>query len=418
MGPALGFLVALATSVPAVATPAGSPARRGGGGSVAPGPGGQEREARYGCLTCHADKRRAYRLGVHSERGLRCDDCHGGNPRAFDADSAHRGDFVGATSGLGTVAVCAACHSDPDRMRQYGLPADQEAELRKSRHGELLFGRADPGAPTCTRCHDPHTTLRADDARSTVYPMNIPDTCASCHADSAHMAPYGIPTDQFARYRESAHGIELYERRNFAAPSCVGCHGSHAALPPKVTEIANVCGRCHVNVRRAFYAGPHVDASSSGRIPGCTACHSNHGTEGIPPENLAATCERCHGPDSREATLGLELQQRVLRATEEMDGAARAIRQLVRDGKNVDDLRFRYQTALTETLQIAQVQHSLDLDRLEELSRRVGSISRDIRGAAEASAEEKWEHKLLLLPLWLVALSSVTLAWFRLHRLS
>ena len=25
----------------------------------------------YGCLICHADKRRAYRLGIHSERGVR-----------------------------------------------------------------------------------------------------------------------------------------------------------------------------------------------------------------------------------------------------------------------------------------------------------------------------------------------------------
>ena len=46
-------------------------------------------DPQYGCLICHADKRRAYLLGVHSDRNVRCHDCHGGDPDAFEIPEAH-----------------------------------------------------------------------------------------------------------------------------------------------------------------------------------------------------------------------------------------------------------------------------------------------------------------------------------------
>ncbi|NIR46818.1 MAG: hypothetical protein GWN99_20615, partial [Gemmatimonadetes bacterium] len=42
----------------------------------------------YGCVICHADKRRAFLQGTHSERGIRCHDCHGGDPRAVEQPAA------------------------------------------------------------------------------------------------------------------------------------------------------------------------------------------------------------------------------------------------------------------------------------------------------------------------------------------
>jgi len=44
----------------------------------------------YGCLICHADKRRTFGVGVHSERGIRCHDCHGGNPASVETARAWR----------------------------------------------------------------------------------------------------------------------------------------------------------------------------------------------------------------------------------------------------------------------------------------------------------------------------------------
>ncbi|HEY6059120.1 MAG TPA: cytochrome c3 family protein, partial [Gemmatimonadales bacterium] len=176
----------------------------------------------YGCVACHADKRTAFVQGVHAERGIRCHDCHGGDPNAFALPAAHRGRFIGAPDKVATVALCGSCHSDPNRMRQYGLPSGQVAEFRTSQHGRLLLVGHDLDAPTCTDCHDAHTILRPDDARSTVYPTNIPATCARCHEDKVLMAKYKLPTDQVERYRQSAHGVALFRNQNFASPTCVG----------------------------------------------------------------------------------------------------------------------------------------------------------------------------------------------------
>lgn len=374
-------------------------------------------EESYGCILCHSDKRRAFLLGVHAERGIRCHDCHGGNPATFEQDAAHRGGYIGTPGKLRTVQLCASCHADPDRMRQYGLPTGQLAEFRTSEHGRLLLERRNNDAPTCTDCHDAHTVLPPIDARSSVYPTKIPNTCARCHQDRDLMGKYGLPTDQLEEYRRSAHGVALFERENFAAPTCIGCHGSHAALPPAVSEIKNVCGRCHVWVRRDFERGPHGSAMRAGGPVGCTDCHSNHGTERVPIDQIAATCLTCHEKDTRAAIVGEEIQEQVIAATRDIWDAEAAIEQMVRNGEFVTDHRFRYQTALTAYLHIGHVQHRLDLDGLEELTLRVGSIARDLQAAAETSEEQRWEHKLFLVPVWFLALSAVVLASFKLRAL-
>jgi hypothetical protein len=259
--------------------------------------------------------------------------------------------------------------------------------------------------------------LRPDDARSSTHPTNIPATCARCHEDAALMARYRLPTDQFARFRRSAHGIALFDEQNFAAPSCVGCHGTHSALPPAASEIASVCGRCHVLVSQAFDAGPHAQAAREGRIAGCLGCHSNHDTERVPAERIAATCARCHAPGTRARALGAAIQEDVVQATLDLRAAEEAIARLTLAGRQAGDAQFRYRTALTAYLEIAQAQHDLDVARLEELTRRVRSISRDLDGMADVAEEHRWEHKLFLVPVWFLALSAVALALLALRGL-
>jgi len=374
---------------------------------------GVEQDTTYGCIVCHADKRRAFRMGVHSDRGMRCHDCHGGNPDSYETATAHRGRFLGAPTKVQIVQLCSSCHADPDRMRQYGIPTGQLAEFRTSQHGRLLLERGDTNAPTCTDCHDAHTILPPTDARSSVYPTNIPGTCGTCHENEQLMARYGLSTSQLRDYREGAHGKAIFEEQNFAAPTCVGCHGSHAALPPKVTEIVHVCDHCHMTLGRALYEGPHGQPALAGTIPGCLACHSNHGTERVPPDSISELCLGCHAADSRPADLGLQIEERIVGAGEELQRAAEAIDEMERTGHNVSDSRFRYEAALTEYRQLAQVQHSLNLDHLDDLERQVQSNTGLIRATAEAHAEEEWEHKLILVPVWFLVLSVLVLGWFK-----
>ncbi len=372
----------------------------------------------YACLICHAEKRRTFTMGIHSEYGIRCHDCHGGDASSYEREQAHRGRFIGTPGKLATVELCSSCHADANMMRQYGIPAGQLAEFRTSRHGQLLLGRRDLNAPACTDCHDAHTILPPEDARSNVYPTNIPATCARCHEDARLMQTYGIPTDQFAEYRNSAHGIAVFEKSNFAAPTCMGCHGSHAALPPGVTEVVNVCDHCHVLIGRAFLQGPHSEPSRSGVLAGCLGCHSNHGTERVPPDGIASVCANCHDPGTRAGLLGMHLQESVVEAAADLASAEQAIASLTVSGKQVSDERFRYQTALTDYRQMGLALHSLDLDFLDELARSVRSNTELVRTTAEVRAERRWEHKLLLVPVWFLAISAIVFAWFKLRDLA
>ena len=362
------------------------------------------------CVTCHNSEREALTVGVHSEHGMRCIECHGGDPRSRALPAAHRAPFVGKPGKVGTAQLCGSCHSDPNRMRQYGLATGQLAEFKTSKHGQLLFTQGNKDAPTCTDCHGVHIIYRPDDARSNVYPTNIPGTCAHCHADDALMAKYKLPTTQFFQFRSSAHGVALFQHQNFASPTCVGCHGAHSALPPTVTEIASVCGRCHVLVAQSFAAGPHGPAAQRGKLPACLGCHTNHGTERVAADKISAACDKCHAGNSRAHQMGVDIQHTVAQATQDMEAARRAIGTLSLAGRRASDYQLRYQTALTSFLQIADAQHALDLTRLDDLARRVRSVSVDLTNAAEQSSEQHWERELVLLPVWFLAVSAVALA--------
>ena len=371
----------------------------------------------YGCIICHKEHRRSFGEGIHSDRGIVCHDCHGGDPTAVERNAAHSGDFIGEPSKLQTVRICGACHSDPNRMRPFGLPADQVAEMRTSRHGELLFERDDENAPTCTDCHDSHTIRPPEDARSDVHPLNIMGTCVACHDDEGMMAPYGIPAHQGDAYRKSKHGIGLLEKYNFAAPTCISCHGSHSALPAGITEVADVCSQCHALVGSAFYAGPHGPAARAGRLPGCLGCHNNHDTELVPIEGIAAACRSCHtDAESEAAVMGQDIQTIVARADQNIHSAEEAISELAAAGRETDDARFRFTAALTDYHRMGPAQHSLDLTTLEDLGRKVSSVAANIRDQAEVAEEQRWEHKLVLIPTWFLALAAVFLAYLGLRQ--
>ena len=216
------------------------------------------------CFDCHsklggknADMAAQWQQSVHAERGVTCADCHGGNPAATtkeEAMSAEAG-YVGVPTKAAIPALCASCHADVAQMRQYNLPTDQYAQYQESVHGALL-AKGDTNVATCYDCHGGHQVLKANDPASSVYPANVPKTCAGCHADKPLMAPYKIPTDQYDQYVQSVHGHAVLDEQNFKAPTCATCHGTHGAAPPGVGEVANVCGSCHGATQTYFSKSP------------------------------------------------------------------------------------------------------------------------------------------------------------------
>lgn len=269
------------------------------------------------CVACHATQQDDRVVApavlfkgpdVHRERGFACVDCHGGDASATQKGPAHdlgRG-FKGKPSGAAVIATCARCHSDAELMRRYAprQRVDQASEYAASVHGKRL-AQGDTKAATCATCHGAHGVRPVSDAKSPVFPTNVANTCASCHADRLHMAGYTLadgsplPTTQLADYRKSVHFNALTKGNDLSAPTCNDCHGNHGAAPPGVGAIVNVCGTCHAVFAQKFETSVHKQIFDKG----CVECHGNHAVLKPSDDMLAATghgiCVPCHSPDDK-----------------------------------------------------------------------------------------------------------------------
>jgi len=238
------------------------------------------------CLECHQsfedeDDGPSYKIvrDVHSQRGLSCADCHGGDATLDDMDEVRElKGYRGVPSHLEVPNFCARCHSDASYMHEHNpaLPVDQLDKYKTSIHGRRLFGKKDTKVANCISCHGVHDIGSAKMPHSSTHPLNIPQTCGRCHADEEYMADYSIETSQVNDYTQSVHGMALLQRKDLGAPACNDCHGNHGAAPPGVTSLSAVCGNCHALEAELFNSSPHKVAFEENDYPMCETCHSNH----------------------------------------------------------------------------------------------------------------------------------------------
>ena len=190
---------------------------------------------------------------------------------------------------------------------------DQATEYATSVHGKRLAS-GDGNVATCASCHGAHGIRRVSDAKSPVFPTNVANTCATCHANAAHMKGYtkadgsALPTTQLADYQKSVHYRALTKGNDLSAPTCNDCHGNHGAAPPGVGAVAKVCGTCHAIFAQKFEKSVHNDLFDKG----CVECHSNHAIQKPSDEMLGTTghgiCATCHtaGDKNDKGTAGAD----------------------------------------------------------------------------------------------------------------
>jgi hypothetical protein len=157
------------------------------------------------------------------------------------------------------------------------------------------------------------------------------------------MKPYGIPTDMFDKYKASVHGIALFEKKDTGVATCVSCHGSHGALPPGVKQVADACGKCHMNEKDNFLKSPHARLGVESNFPQCIACHSNHDIQPVSVHLYDNACVKCHQPNSPEFKVGQQLKSLLSDAQQELQTTQSLVKQASIDGLFVED-----ETALLE----------------------------------------------------------------------
>jgi hypothetical protein len=253
---------------------------------------------------------------VHFRRGLSCSGCHGGSPDkdVMTPDIAARwpkADVRHADRSW-IPEFCGRCHADPNFMRGFNpsLPTDQLSKYRESQHGILLLEHKDSKAAQCVSCHGVHGIRGPKSRQSKVHPQAMPATCGHCHADPKYMAGYNtddgkpLPTNQLAEFRESVHGKALLDKGDLGAPACNDCHGNHAAMPPKVNSVSQVCRTCHAQNGTFFDGSKHKEAFEAHHWPECEKCHGKHQiakpTDALISDAPDGLCGACHAENARD----------------------------------------------------------------------------------------------------------------------
>lgn len=352
------------------------------------------------CVECHSkleDELKApaegFKLDVHQQFGLSCQDCHGGNPAQEDADKAKDKTFRGAPKRAQVPEFCARCHSDSAYIRNFNprLRVDQLELYRTSRHGELLK-KGDTKVAVCTDCHGVHGIQTAKHPKSLTFPWNIPQTCGRCHADANLMKAYRIPTDQLEEYKQSVHARALFEKKDMSAPACNSCHGNHGAVPPAVKSIAFVCRQCHPSTGDLFSKSPHKKAFDDMGFSECEACHGKHKilppTDAMLGTDSGAVCVQCHEAGSKPFVMAGRMKQLIGDFGSEIDADGLLLDLAERKGVEVSDPKYRLQEIHTLLVSMRNQTHALDLADLEQKAGEGKSLLVGVRTSAEAALRE------------------------------
>ena len=133
-----------------------------------------------------------WQRSVHAKRNVGCQECHGGNPWAYEPREAHRGVLgpshpASPVNRLNLVTTCARCH---ERIA---------LAFSTTRHSTLV--QVDERrAPTCTSCHGV-MSARVPSAAT------IEARCAACHPADSPLGAYP------ARMREAIEALDAQRER-------------------------------------------------------------------------------------------------------------------------------------------------------------------------------------------------------------
>jgi predicted CXXCH cytochrome family protein len=158
---------------------------------------------------------------------------------------------------------------------------------------------------------------RAAGWKGKIERKQIPELCASCHADAERMKTYnpGLRVDQFQQYKTSVHG-QKWAKGDAKVAVCTDCHGVHDLRAPSdprsnvhPTNIATTCSHCHADAEYMKSYGIKTDQFANYQqsvhhdammvrgdlsAPTCTTCHGNHGATPPGVASVTNVCSNCH----------------------------------------------------------------------------------------------------------------------------
>jgi cytochrome b subunit of formate dehydrogenase len=133
------------------------------------------------CGMCHTEVAEQFRASVHGQAVARgvpqaplCTDCHGEHAIIKHTSAAS------PVNSSNIRETCGSCHDNVRLTRKFGMPQDRIVSFDASFHG-LAAKAGSQTVANCASCHGVHNILASSDAKSTVNPKNLPQTCGKCH---------------------------------------------------------------------------------------------------------------------------------------------------------------------------------------------------------------------------------------------
>lgn len=329
------------------------------------------------CVVCHLDleimPENFHEKDSHVQAGLSCAGCHGGDPKAEDMEEGMdpENGYIGVPTRSETPQFCGKCHSSIDYMRTFQprIATDQVAQYYTSVHGQQLKAGDDKVAE-CISCHTSHAIMPTRDPRSSVYPVNVPETCGKCHSDEEYMAPYGIVTDQQDKYTKSIHGELLFEKHDIGAPVCNDCHGNHGARPPGVASVSHVCGSCHVNNMNYFSSSKMGEAFEDSDLHACEQCHGHHDVKKTTDEMVGvgefSICMDCHSEGDTGYESAKQIYSFIKLFADTLQVADLKLSEVQKKGMDDVDLLFLLQEAKQDLIHARTLVHNFDSKKVKE----------------------------------------------------
>jgi predicted CXXCH cytochrome family protein len=257
------------------------------------------------CSNCHAALANEYFESGHGQAYFRkdpnapaCTTCHG------EHDTKSKYDENAKTYRASIPELCGECHKAEGKAAQTEGLAEIDAYLDYSKtvHGRGLTEKGLLPSAVCTDCHTTHHNLKQSDERSSIYPRNIPSTCAICHR--------GIYKD----YVQSVHAINR-EEVNEKLPTCADCHTAHKIVETErdkfTIEVTDQCGECHGELATTYLQTMHGKAYELGYLDAarCSDCHGAHKvlkisnpSSMVGTKNIVQTCQQCHDDANQRFT--------------------------------------------------------------------------------------------------------------------
>lgn len=269
---------------------------------------------RENCLACHATGIGGANKIPANHTGRTNETCRGCHPSAAEASNVTPLILPTPIPHVPPTAFdlnsCVNCHNTLSGNLKTPVQ-DWESSIHYQR--SVLCEDCHGGDATKTAKEQAHATQAGFIGKPNI--VDIPALCASCHARVETMRQYDLPTDQWAKYQQSVHGIKLAQG-DLKVATCFTCHDGHGTKKTndptsKVypLNVPGMCAACHANVEYmkgyniptnqfALYSqsvhGQALLVKQDTRAPSCATCHGTHGAAPPGYDEVANVCGSCH----------------------------------------------------------------------------------------------------------------------------